>query len=191
MNPLNVETKKLSGNEQFSNGKTLNSFWSWAHSELMNNAERGRLAEYIVSMALDCKMPYRIEWDAYDLITEDGIKIEIKSSAYLQTWEQNEYSHIAFGIAPTKRWDEKTHKYSEEKTRQSDMYVFCVFTAKEPRVANPLDLSQWEFYVMKTDDINRLLKEQKTISLNALQKLPCAKTDYYGLKETVSNLFKD
>lgn len=89
-NELQVNMNKLTGREKFSNGQSVNMFWSWAHSDLMNNAERGRLAEFIVSMALNCNSPSRVEWDAYDLSTEDGIKIEVKSSAYLQTWHQNE-----------------------------------------------------------------------------------------------------
>lgn len=185
---LNVKTKKLFGEEEFSNGMKLFDFWSWAHSDLMNNAERGKLAEFIVSTALGCKFPYRVEWDAYDLLTEDGIKIEIKSSAYLQTWKQTQYSKIIFGISPTKYWDEETHKYSSEKVRRSDFYVFCLLTCKDPQKVNPLELSQWDFYVVKTSDIDIYLKSQSSITLNSLIKLPHIKTDYYGLKNALQNL---
>ena len=32
---------------------TLNDFWSWAYSDVLGNTERGILAEYLVSKALD------------------------------------------------------------------------------------------------------------------------------------------
>jgi hypothetical protein len=51
-----IETKKKTGNEQFLNAGsdvcTLRDFWAWAYSDLIGNTERGRLAEFIVAMAL-------------------------------------------------------------------------------------------------------------------------------------------
>lgn len=76
-------------------------FWSWAYSDLIGNAERGALAEYIVACALDIQHTERISWDKYDLITKDGITIEVKTSGYLQTWEQASFSKLVFGIQPT------------------------------------------------------------------------------------------
>ncbi|MDM8523410.1 hypothetical protein QUF80_08570 [Desulfococcaceae bacterium HSG8] len=39
---------------------------------------------------------------AYDLETHDGIKIEIKSAAYVQSWHQKDYSKITFRIPKTR-----------------------------------------------------------------------------------------
>jgi hypothetical protein len=58
-----------------------NYFWRWAYSDFLSNAQRGVLAEYIVGTALNCLKEKRLEWDAHDLVTEDGIKIEVKSAA--------------------------------------------------------------------------------------------------------------
>lgn len=68
---------------------TLLDFWKWNSSDLLSNATRGRLAEFIVATAtgVDLNKP-REEWVTYDLTTPEGIKIEVKSSAYIQTWEQ-------------------------------------------------------------------------------------------------------
>ena len=79
----NIETKKKAGNEKFvhmDNGHEfqLIDFWKWAYSDIIGNAERGILAEYIVSSAFNTDDKYRVEWDAYDILTEDGIKIEVK-----------------------------------------------------------------------------------------------------------------
>ena len=63
---------------------TLLDFWRWSASDLVNNALRGKLAEYIVAQALDLTDTLRVEWDEYDLITPTRIRIEVKSAAYLQ-----------------------------------------------------------------------------------------------------------
>lgn len=40
----------------------------------------------------------RKEWDAYDLLLEDGTKIEVKSAAYVRAWKQGRDSIIQFGV---------------------------------------------------------------------------------------------
>lgn len=79
---IKVETKI--GNEPFSFESqkldfNLTDFWSWSQSDLLNNTLRGVLAEYIVRQDLGIKKTVRTGWDAYDLETENGIKIEVKS----------------------------------------------------------------------------------------------------------------
>ncbi|MGH4120853.1 hypothetical protein [Clostridium sp.] len=59
----------------------LKDFWSWNQSDILNNALRGVLAEYIVATAIEAKNEIRIEWDAYDLVTKEGVKVE---DAYLK-----------------------------------------------------------------------------------------------------------
>ena len=69
-------------------GNTLLGFSQWAYSDVSSNASRGILAEYIVASALGIAAATRREWDAYDLETQDGVKLEIKSASYLQSWAQ-------------------------------------------------------------------------------------------------------
>ena len=78
-------------------GKLLD-FWQWAHSDLVANTERGAIAEYLVACALGVQNNTRISWDKYDLLSPEGISIEVKASGYLQTWEQKQLSSITFGI---------------------------------------------------------------------------------------------
>ena len=63
-------------------------YWRWSTSDLVGNTARGVLAEYIVARAL--KIPtgeeIRDGWAPFDLETPDGIKIEVKSAAYVQSW---------------------------------------------------------------------------------------------------------
>ncbi|WP_297429884.1 hypothetical protein [Clostridium sp.] len=148
-----IKTKRKSGSENFKEIKdaTLRDYWSWAHSDLIGNAERGILAEYIISMALDVHHGTRTEWDSYDILSKDGIKIEVKSSGYIQTWVQKDYSSLKFGIQPTKEWNQEDNTYSDVIKRQSDIYVFCVHKHKEQDTINPLDLEQITSYLSKRE----------------------------------------
>lgn len=177
--------------EQFSNGKSLLDFWRWAHSDIIGNSERGRLAEYIVAMALGIDSEFRMEWDSYDLITDNGIKIEVKSSGYLQTWGQKKLSIISFGIQPTKNWDSETNIYSTDFKRRADIYVFAVFNSKNVETANPLNMDQWEFYVLSTEELNKKSETQQTIRLNSLIKLPVIKVDYCDLRNTIYKVYEE
>ena len=178
------------GNELFTfNGNNIQckliDFWKWSVSDLISNATRGTLAEFIVAMAMGIDLStVREEWDAYDLETEDGIKIEIKTSAYLQTWFQKNYSKIIFSIKPAYFWDAKTNKTSKIKSRPSDIYVFCLLKHKDKKTVNPLKLEQWVFYVVSTEKINEFYGNKKSIQLNSLEKITeCV--NYSELKEKI------
>ncbi len=111
---LTVEKKH--GDECFLNGccsAHLVEFWRWAYSDLMGNTVRGKLAEYIVSLAMHCANVVSEGWRAFDVLTPEDIKIEVKTSAYLQSWAQKRISNIRFGIRETLAWDSVTNTYAE------------------------------------------------------------------------------
>ena len=88
-----ILTNRKSGAESFVGiSQTLLDYWRWAHSDIASNSERGKLAEFIVKCAVGASSPCRIEWDAVDVIAPDGTRIEVKSSAYLQTWKCSKLS---------------------------------------------------------------------------------------------------
>lgn len=64
---------------------TLLDFWRWSCSDLISNATRGILAEYIIAQALGVAKGIRKEWAPYDLLTPEGIRVEVKSAAYIQS----------------------------------------------------------------------------------------------------------
>lgn len=188
-----VPTPKT-GNEPLTHGgaaagASLRDFWSWACSDLVNNAMRGMLAEYIVGLALDCVAgTTRVEWDATDLRMPQGVRIEVKSSAYVQSWKQTRLSEISFGIKPTLGWDGATNTYAAERKRQADVYVFCVFTPTDKSAADPLNLDQWDFYVLSTEHLNAAVGEQASISLNSLLKHSPRKARFATLRAAVENV---
>jgi len=146
---------------------------------------RGILAEYIVASAIGVLKKPREEWDAYDLVSPKGLKIEIKSSSYLQSWEQSKFSKILFGIQPTLVWEDM-NKRSKQPQRQADVYVFCVLAHKDKNTVNPLNLDQWDFYLLKTSVLNEFCLTQKSITLSSLLKLKPLIVNYAGLKQAIT-----
>jgi hypothetical protein len=110
-------------------------------------------------------------WSAFDLETPAGIKLEIKTSAYLQSWFQNSLSKVSFSIRPAKHWDSSTNKLTGEPGRHADVYVFCLLHHVHKQTVDPLNLDQWEFYVVSTKELNSYTRSKNTISLKSLKKL--------------------
>lgn len=167
-------------------GHNFLSFWQWSSSNILSNTLRGILAEYIVSIDIQCPYKFRDEWDDFDLITPDGIKIEVKSASYIQSWKQKKISKISFGIQPTKIWTEND-KRSLVAKRQSDYYVFCVLSHQVQETIDPLNLSQWDFYVLATKKIDEILGAQKTITLSSLLKLSPVKCSFGDIAQSIKN----
>ena len=179
MNELKeLEITKRSGNEMFQNGSNkldfnLLSFWQWSSSDVVSNYTRGILAEYIVCKALGCIKDddVRDEGRAYDLDTQAGVRIEVKSAAYVQSWKQSRLSKISFNVPKTLGWNRETNKFDTEKKRQADVYVFALLFHKDKETVNPLDISQWEFFVLPTKVLDERERSQHSITLPSLKKL--------------------
>ena len=100
----------------------------------MSNRERSILGEFLVATALGLEKEPRIEWNAYDLKTSRGLKIEIKTSSAKQSWSQSKPSPIRFDIAPKSYgWDEETDTTDVGVKRRADVYVFCELHGDDPR----------------------------------------------------------
>ncbi|MEI2689604.1 MAG: hypothetical protein V9H69_07780 [Anaerolineae bacterium] len=105
---LRIYPVRRSGNEPLhsnghSLGVTLLDFWRWSSSDLVSNATRGVLAEFIVASVLGIKLNgVRDEWGAFDLETPEGITVEVKSAAYIQSWSQRNLSVITFRVSENK-----------------------------------------------------------------------------------------
>jgi hypothetical protein len=189
-----TQPEQLSGNESFQNGSvkldiSLLEFWQWGFSDITNNTTRGILAEFIIARALDCETQVRETWDSYDLITPHGIKVEVKSSSYLQNWYQKQLSTIQFNCPKTLGWDAQTNTFQSEKERQADIYIFAVLAHKVKSSLNPLDVSQWEFYVITTQRLNEIALNKKTITLSKLRRFGIEAVPYSKLKDVIIQIF--
>jgi hypothetical protein len=169
---------------------SLLDFWRWSVSDILSNATRGRFAEFIVATATNVdKTALRDEWSAYDLDTPDGIKLEIKSAAYIQSWFQRTLSKISFSIKPALYWDNLTNKQSTEKKRHADVYVFCLLHHDNKQTIDPLNMNHWEFYVLATKELNEYPRSQHSITLKSLQRLTNA-VSYALIYETIKEKHK-
>lgn len=147
-------------------------FWRWSVSDILSNATRGRLAEFIVATATNIDInAVRDEWGPYDLLTPDNTKLEIKSAAYLQSWQQNIFSTISFSTKLARHWDYLTNKRADIPKRHADVYVFCLLKHEDKTTVNPLNLDHWEFYVLPTSQLNTYTRSQHSITLKSLKNL--------------------
>ena len=162
-------------------------FWQWAGSDLVSNAWRGVLAEYIVGLALDAidRVGVRLEWDRYDLCLSNGLTVEVKSAAYVQTWAQNRPSTIRFSIGERIGWNAETGLRASVAARTADVYVFALLHHEDRDTLDPLQLDQWLFYVLSTAVLNEKIPRQKTIFLSTLEKLGAKPVAFADLAATV------
>jgi hypothetical protein len=190
MNLGRIETQRKSGAEPLHVngvplGVSLQQFWQWSGSDLISNSQRGILAEFLVAHALGADSGVRTEWDAYDLVTDSGIKVEVKASGYVQSWAQEQLSSVGFDIAPKRSWDASTNTSATEPARPADVYVFAVHAHIDQASIDPLNVNQWEFYVLGTPVLNQECSSQRRISLGTLQRLCPKSVSFEGLGEAV------
>jgi hypothetical protein len=191
LSPLLATRKK--GNEPLfvaggRTGFTLLDFWQWSVSDLVSNVTRGRFAEFIVASALGLAGNVRNEWDAFDLCTKNETKIEVKSCAYLQSWHQVKHSAICFQIPHTRAWDSTTNKHAPESRRQADIYVFAILAHRIKATLDPLNLDQWHFYPVLTQQLNTRTRSQHSITLKSLQELRANPVSYAELSDSIKSL---
>ncbi len=165
---------------------TISDFWSWAYSDVLVNTNRSVFAEFLVGSALGVLNKPRIDWDGVDL--HYGNKtIEVKCSAYLQSWKEYPSSIVTFNIGKKTAWHAESNTYEKEPTRSADCYVFCFFKELEKDKANILDTNSWDFYVIPTKRINEELHDQKSIGFKKLKSL-CKPVSYGSLKVEIEFL---
>ena len=63
-------------------------FWCWMRPSLPENWLRGVVGEFLVAKALGLTQEPRVGWLSWDLKTKDGVRIEVKTSGYLQRWHE-------------------------------------------------------------------------------------------------------
>jgi len=163
-------------------GSTVLDFWRWSVSDLLSNVTRGRLAEFLVAKALgiDAANPSE-EWASWDLTSPEGIKIEVKCSAYLQSWYQAKLSSPYFSIKASRAWDPNTNSLSPTSLRQAQLYVFALLAHREKATVDPLNVRQWAFFVLPTSRIDDYKRSQSTITLKSLETL-CEPVAYHDLR---------
>jgi len=185
-----IEATRKDGSERFIDGSPmtlrLSDFWAWSASDVVSNTQRGALAEFIVGSAIDADTIHdgvRQDWAAYDLQAGD-IPVEVKSAAYIQSWQQSDYSAISFGYRKTRKYHADTNELDDEPSRVATVYVFALLKHQDQPTLNPLDLSQWEFYVVPTTVLDGRRRSASSITLKSLQRF-CCPVPYQELRQRV------
>lgn len=181
---------RRTGEERFHTGGaplpfSVLSFWQWAASDLVSNSLRGVLAEFLVAQALGIADGIRVEWDACDLKTADGLRLEVKTAGYIQTWAQKALSAPTFDIGAKRTWDAEANTWSTAPSRSAEIYVFALHAHRDRATLDPLDLAQWEFYVLPTAVLDARCGTQKRINLAALLRLGPNRARFSDLPEAI------
>ena len=179
------EPRRVTGKEPLPKGATLSDFWRWMGSDLVLNTTRGALAEYLVALAVDAVDGLQEGWASYDIRMRDGTAIEVKTSAYLQSWPQKKKTTPKFDVGRKAGWDAETGEYVDEKRRWSDVYVFCLHHHDDMATLDPLVLAQWTFFVLSRTVLDARLGEQKSIGLNGLKELGAKEVPFEGIADAV------
>lgn len=130
-----------------------------------------------------------MEWDAYDMKSKQGVKVEVKSAAYLQSCQQAKLSSITFGIQPTLGWDSSTNISGTERMRQADVYVFALLHHQDKLTVDPLSVEQWNFSVLPATILNERLPAQKSISLATLLRLGPERVKFGEVSAAIQRVF--
>ena len=115
-------------------------FQRWVLGDLVDNANRGIFAEWLVGQALDAieQGEARHGWAAFDLRYGE-VTVEVKATGLSQTWNRHEQSkQPSFDIAPRRwTWDANTEEWMEFEPpeRLAQLYVFCLHEPVQQRTA--------------------------------------------------------
>jgi len=187
-----ISAHRRTGEERFSKSgaktnHTLLGFWQWAGSDLIDNTYRGWLAEYIIATAVDVAGGLQQGWAPFDILTPEGTRVEVKASAYIQSWNQKKLSTPSFSIRRALAWDPETNAFSTSPERNSDVYVFCLHHHQDQNTIDPLNLDQWTFYVLPTAIIDQQLGNQKTVGLGRIKSAGAVEVAYGEIYSTIKS----
>jgi hypothetical protein len=141
--------RAVQGDERFAGMEaTVLDFWRWGFSDLRLNIVRGVLAEFLVAKAVGAVDTPKEEWANFDVRTPSGIRVEVKASAYWQSWAQRGPSKTIFSGLTARSWSEDGG-YTKSREVRADVFVFALHACRERERYDPLDIGQWEFRVLR------------------------------------------
>lgn len=131
----------------------------------MQNNLRGHWVEAMVCELLGDGWKHTgADWAAWDIESDDGLRVEVKQSARRQSWGESTSSpRFSIQAARGHYPDGKAYLPNLTGSRLADIYVFAWHDGEDQRV-----VSQWEFYVVEA---GRLPEGRKTIGLDAIRRL--------------------
>ena len=160
----------LFGDAKLETPASVQDFWRWAYGDLCDDDVKGAFAEWMIGRLLGIPHKRRVTWANSDLITPEGVRIEVKSSALWQSWKLlDEFGQPkaaeALALHPIAA-DRRVvfrglrardavgpNVAGQRPDLKSHLYVFCMHIEVDPQRWNALDLGQWQFFLASRDDV--------------------------------------
>jgi hypothetical protein len=121
------------------------------------------------------------------LIGETGVKVEVKSSAYLQSWRQRRLSRITFSGLMGRAYSDETNELAADPSLRADVYVFALYTCQDPTHYDVLDLDSWEFYMVPATTL-REAGSPGSVTKVFLDRLAVPAVGFSALRQTINRL---
>jgi hypothetical protein len=180
--------KELFEYDGYSTGFNLTDFWSFQYSNIYSL--HGEIAEFVVARALGItEAQNSAYWTLWD-ITYRNIRIEVKATAYYHLWNENGKvsNQRTFGITKANGSYDPNVCGNEEFCRQNDIYVFCLNTGTTKESSNPMNLNNWEFYIVPTSFINEYCGDNKSISLGRIKGFGFEAKKYNEIRAEIDSI---
>lgn len=134
--------------------------------KILDNADRGDIAEEIVAGVLGPDWEYRGgEWGGWDFEHRDGTRLQLKQSAARQLWTRKTAPTFSINLQ-TGHWAGGGNWIAAPtRTRLAQIYVFAWHGVVDD-TCDHADPAQWRFYVVPTKE----LPDSNTVTLMALQR---------------------
>jgi hypothetical protein len=133
---------------------------------LVTNVLRAQLVEAMIAMVLEPAWQWcSADYAPCDFERPDGLRLEVKQSAAMQSWSTDRPSKAIFDVAARTGRNE-AHGWVQEIGRAAHIYVFAhhpIFDAS----ADHRDPTQWQFYVVPTS----MLPAVKQISISTIKAM--------------------
>jgi hypothetical protein len=181
----------MTGNEKFIfDDKELDfgilDFWKYKYSNVWNMQEY--IAEFLIEKSLRLEKSQNTDsWTLYD-INYRNKRIEIKETSYYHPWNENSKisKQRVFGITMANSSYENSSEENKFE-RQNDLYIFCLNIGETKEESNPMNIKNWEFYIVPTKIINNVCGNNKTINLGKVKNI-AKQVDYFEIKNYIDYL---
>ena len=183
----------MTGSEKFEyDGKSLGfsflDYWKFHYSNIYDLQDS--IAEFIVAKALDIHKSQNDQyWTLWDF-KYNGLRIEIKETSYYHSFNKDGKvsQKRTFGISKANGSYDPNVSGNNELCRQNDIYVFCLNTGYTKEESYPLNLNNWEFYIVPTAVINEKCENNKTISLGRIKSLGFSAKRYDEIRTEIDKI---
>jgi hypothetical protein len=189
---LNSPSDTVFGENVVLGDVSLMDFWKWGFSDLCDDDVKGFFAEWLVHKLLGIQSARRISWANSDVLTVEGVTLEVKATAFWQSWKwidgtgkqrtepsfpATDESKVRFGGLTARNADGVADSASA-RTLKSHLYVFAFQHETDYARWNAMDLSQWEFYIFPAVEIPSLGGRSITLQKLRSRQSPMTAADF-------------